>query len=102
MSLASARGCSSAAKWPPTGISVHLARKQRFLGKSKRFFVAFSALARAIPMGILALVTLRKENALTIVSALVVVPIVCVLGYGFGAILYATMKRTDGLAKDDL
>jgi hypothetical protein len=25
MSLASARGCSSAAKWPPTGILVHLA-----------------------------------------------------------------------------
>jgi hypothetical protein len=25
MSLASSRGCSSAAKWPPTGISVHLA-----------------------------------------------------------------------------
>jgi hypothetical protein len=60
------------------------------------------ALAWAIPMSILPCVTLWKEKALTLVSAVVVVPIVFVLSYGFGATLYVAIKRIYGPAKDNV
>jgi hypothetical protein len=75
--------------------------QQRTLPKTKRFYIVSVALSWGISMSIFLGAVFWKLGALTIMSALVLILLAMVSGFGFAALWYKMMKGMYGPARDD-
>ncbi len=75
--------------------------KQRSLPKSKRFYIVSAALVWGITISIFACAIFWKLGALSVMSALALIFVAMVMGFGFAATMYELMKSRFGPARDD-